>query len=65
MVVAIVKTPKAKVRSGVRRMLEGIAERDEGIVEMRDEGANLSEIADVAKMSIEGVRKALHRRGKT
>lgn len=57
------KTARVRLRAAVKKVAAGLTERDEAIVAMRQEGALLEDIATEAKMSIEGVRKLLHRHG--
>lgn len=64
MVLAVARTPEQRLRAAIKKQEAGEQERDEAIVDMRDAGAKLVEIAAVAKMSVEGVRKVLHRKGR-
>lgn len=63
MVNSLMATAKARLRSAIRRGRSAEKDRDDAIVDMRAEGEKLTDIADTAEMSIEGVRKILHRRG--
>jgi len=65
MVIALVQDAQARLRAAVRRLAKAMTDRDDLIVEMRGGGATLNEIAQESGMSIEGVRKVLHRRGAT
>lgn len=65
MVLAVAPTPAARLRAIARRIDKDMRDRDDVIVEMRrlDPPATLLEIAQAAGLSIEGVRKILHKRG--
>jgi lambda repressor-like predicted transcriptional regulator len=52
-----------RLASAVVQLQHSIASRDALIVAMRSEGASLREIAVVAQLTPEGVRKVLARRG--
>lgn len=64
MLAGVGQTVAGRLRAVVRRIASDTTTRDGLIVAMRDEGATLAAIAQEAGLSIEGVRKVLHRQGR-